>query len=357
MRSAISRWFLFGLLLGWSLTHASVFGQVVGQPAGVAQPGIAQPGLPQPGGGVKFTPMAPDKIRQGLDKVITVDYTAQSLSDAINHLRDRTGLPITLDQMVILQMGVNPDDNSGALQVKATKEKASQVLRRTLDAYRLCFIIIDGTILVTTEETAVFRQMRQRVSVDLDNVPLQKAARDLAKAHGLNLVIDPKVLKQSETPVTLQLENAGIETTVRLLAELGSLKAVRMGNVMFITNEDKAKKIREEEKDQFDNPLNPNVPLMVPGIRGGGFGGPIAMPAILGGIGPGIPVDPNVIPPPPPGIELPPAKVVPEKADPPVKKQIIEIRPNGSTTPVAPPAPPAVDRPPAPPALPPRQEK
>src|SRR5215813_10820554 len=27
MRTIISRWFMFGLLLGWALTHATVFGQ------------------------------------------------------------------------------------------------------------------------------------------------------------------------------------------------------------------------------------------------------------------------------------------------------------------------------------------
>jgi hypothetical protein len=80
---------------------------------------------------------------------------------------------------------------------------------------------------------------------------------------------------------------------------------------MFITSEEKAKKIRDEEQHQFDNPLNPNLPMMAPIVRGAAFGGAI------GGIGgPGIQVvaPGQIAPPPPPGVELPPAKAIePEK--------------------------------------------
>ncbi len=339
MRSAISRWFLFGLLLGWSLTHASVFAQVAVQP-GIVQPEIVRP----PVGGIKSTPMSPEKLRAGLDKTVTIDYTGQSLTDVINHFRDRTGLNIVIDQMAILQTGMNPDDNVGQFQVKATNEKAGQALRRTLGVYRLCFIILEDSILVTSEEIAVFRQMRQRVSVDLEDVPLRKAVRELAKKHGINLVIDQRIeSKFVDTKVSLQVDDTGIETALRLLAEQAELKAVRMGNVMYITTVGKAKAIREEEPHQFDNPLNPNFPGgIMPGImRAGGFGGIGIGP---GGVAPGLPalpIDPVVVP--PPGIELPPAKGAPDA--PPIKKQVIEIRP-GSTP--APPRP-AVDRPPAPP--------
>lgn len=341
MRMTISRWFMFGLLLGWSLTHANVFGQ----------PATNSGGTPGKAGKAATTT---GKIRQGLDKVITVDYTGQSLQDVVNHLRDRMGVSITLDQMAILNMGMNPDDNVGQIQVKATDEKASQVLRRFLNNYRLCYIVMEDSLLVTTEEFAVFRQMRQRVSVDVENVPLHKAVRDIAKSTGINLVIDPNVIKKADNPVTLQLENTGVETAVRLLAELGSLKAVRMGNVMFITHEEKAKKIRDEEGNQFDNPLNPNIPIM-PGIpRAFGFGniGGAMPPQVQPGV-PGIPIAPDA-PPPPPGVELPPAKDAPLPApakDQPAPKRVIEIRPDGTLPPIpAQPQPPAVERRNTPPA-------
>jgi hypothetical protein len=295
MLHRVSRWLLFGLLLSWSLSHATVFGQ---QNEGAA----------------------PDRVRQGLNKTITIDYTGQSLNEVLNHFRDKTGLALNLDQNNIAQMGVNLDDNLGQVQIKATNEKAGQVLRRLLANHHLTYLVQGDGLLVTSEFNALQRQMQQRVNVDLEDVPLKKAVRDLARTHGLNLVIDPKVLKQAETPVSLQLENAGIETTIRLLAELGSLKAVRMGNVMFVTTEEKAKKIRDEEPHQFDNPLNPNVPRVGPfpfmgggiaggfGLGGGGFGG-IGGKAVLPAL---------------PAPQAPPADPTPADVDPNKVKRIEE---------------------------------
>ena len=262
MQSMISRWFMFALLFGWAMTHASVFGQPAGK--------TSEPKSPA-------SPIA--KLRAGLDKNITIDFSGQSLNDVLNHFRDKTGLAINLDQTAMMQMGIGIDDGGGVpaapvqFQLKATNEKASQVLRKLLNTYQLTYVIFEDALLITTEEAAVMRQFRQRVSVDLEEVPFKKAVRELAKNHGLNLVIDPSVMKDSETPISLQLENAGIETTIRLLSELAKLKAVRMGNVLFITHETKAKKIRDEEPQQFDNMPSPTP---VRGF-GGGFGG-IAMP-------------------------------------------------------------------------------
>jgi hypothetical protein len=323
MRSLISRWFLFGLLIGWSLTHATVFGQPLKEPEKPAM----------------------DKVRQALDKKITVDYTGQSLQEVINHLRDKSGVPITLDQQSIAMTGggivaiPGLDPNVGPMQyrVKATNEKTGVVLRKLLNQHQLNYLVLDDSVVVTTEEMATMRQMRQRVSVDVDDVPLKKAVRDLAKSAGINLVIDPKVMTQSDTPVSIQLDNTGVETALRLLAEMANLKAVRMGNVMFITSEDKAKRILEEEKHQFDNPLNPNIPGLGPVIRGGiGLGG-IAMPAPPVGVAPA-PGIPGVVP----GIEVaPPQKVpdVPEKVVDPPKKGL------PPTPPPPPPGTPSVQAP------------
>ncbi len=308
MRTIISRWFLFGLLLGWSLTHATVFGQPAGKTSDKAT--------------------AADKLRANLDKNVTLDFSGQSLTEVLNHFRDKTGITLHVDQVALMQIGIDMGGGipggffppGGAapmqpqLQLKATNEKASQVLRKLLNSHQLTYILFEDAVLVTTEEIALMRQMRQRVSVDLDEVPFNKAVRSLAKSHGINLVIDPKVAKQAEAPVSLQLESTGLETAVRLLAELANLKSVRMGNVMFITTPEKAEKIRKEEPQQLDNPFNPNMPVGPPMLRGGGFGGVMPMPAR---VGPALPPQgiPNLVPP-PPGIELEIAPKVPKQAPP-----------------------------------------
>jgi hypothetical protein len=47
--------------------------------------------------------------------------------------------------------------------------------------------------------------------------------------------------------VSLELADASVLTSMRLLAEFVDLKAVRMGNVVFVTDAPRAEKIRKEE--------------------------------------------------------------------------------------------------------------
>jgi type II secretory pathway component GspD/PulD (secretin) len=245
MRTIISRWFLFGLLFGWALTHATVFGQSTSK------------GDPQP-----------NKLRAGLDKAITVDFNGATMEAVVKHICEKAGLPVEFDPNFPPQMpiGFNGPGNDPQFQIKAKDEKASQVLRRFLKAYHFTYVQCDGVILVTSEELAVHRQYQQRVSVDVDDVPLKKAVRELAKSHGINLVIDPILGNDAEKKVTLQLEDTGLETALRLLAEMASLKAVRMGNVMFVTNEKKAKDIRKEERQLNDNSNVPPTYYPPPGV-------------------------------------------------------------------------------------------
>src|ERR1051325_6779910 len=214
MRTVISRWTLFGLLLGRALTHATVCGQTT----------------------TTKMPAPTEKLRAGLDKVITIDYSGPSLIDALNQIRDKSGLPITVDQMLLMQMqvqigingqGFNPGDPQMQFQVKATGEKTSKVLHRLLNAHQLTYVLFEDSVMITMEEIAAMRQYRQRVSVDVTDVPLKKAVGELAKTHGIPLVFDPKFNKQAEAQVTLQLDNATVETALRMLAELAEMKAVR----------------------------------------------------------------------------------------------------------------------------------
>ena len=46
--------------------------------------------------------------------------------------------------------------------------------------------------------------------------------------------------------MTLQLEDVPLETAVRLLARLAGLKPVRLDNVLFVTTEERADKLRPD---------------------------------------------------------------------------------------------------------------
>jgi len=245
----------------------------------------------------------PEYIRKMLDAKVSLEFSGIGLPSVLTQLGEDNRINLVLDEGTLRNMGFEPADIMINCKLKDVKLRAG--LRTMLDQYNLTVAIVGDTVLVTTEEQAIYKQLKQRVGVDLDNVPLNKALKDLALSSGVNIVVDPRTnkTKASEAPVSLTVDDVPIEAAVRLLCELGGLKPVRMGNVIFVTTEDRAAKLKDSDSlapNPF-NPLNPLNPNVFPGgLVPGGFGGGI-------GIGGGVfPV------PAPPAIE----KAVPDKAEP-----------------------------------------
>jgi hypothetical protein len=269
MRSHLHRAILPALLLTWALTHAAVFGD---------DPKTAKGSKDQ---------TSVERIRKALDQPVVLDFQGGSIQEALQHLREKTGMEFNLDQMALAIMGVNINDNGGEpIALKSSGGKLSVALRKLLGARQLAYVIFEDSLLITSTELATLRQMKQRVNLDVDEVPLAKALRELARTYAFNLVIDPKIAKDSQKPVSLSLDGANLETSVRLLAEMAGLKAVRMDNVLFITNEECANKIRKEDKDsQPEDPIGPGRLNLNGAAALGGFGidGPAfrIVPALL----------------------------------------------------------------------------
>jgi hypothetical protein len=125
----------------------------------------------------------------------------------------------------------------------------------------------------------------------------------LAKAKGLNVVIDPRQAKFGKTTISLQLKGATLEAALRLAAELGGLMPVPVGNVIFLTNATGAKSLRSGgdllgqggefipaglfEPERFTGPAPALPPLLpVPNARPAAPGPP---PAVLPAPGPAAP--------------------------------------------------------------------
>ena len=119
----------------------------------------------------------------------------------------------------------------------------------------------------------------------------------------LRMKADAEETLTADEKVTLNMDNVPLEAAVRLTAEVAGASVVRMSNVLFITTEARADKLRPDADRPFGPvPLNP----FFPGIDGG-FG----VPGVIGGPGgivfpvppveavPVPAVDPAVPPPPP----------------------------------------------------------
>lgn len=252
------------VLLTWALSHAVLFG---GETEG------------KKGGKSAMDHTAVARVRKALDLPIRLDFSGQSLIEALQHLRQKTDIEFNLDQIALATINVNVNENGEQpVTMKSTGGKLSTALRKLLNPRQLTYVIFEDSILITTPELATVRQMKQRVNLDVDAMPFAKVAHDLARNYAFNLVIDAKVRSVADQPVSLTLEGTSLETTVRLLAEVAGLKAVRMDNVMFVTTEERANKLRKEEKDLQPNLLdNPNM-LLAPQAAfnpaAGGFAGP-----------------------------------------------------------------------------------
>ena len=259
------RFFVFGFVLAWALSHRAIEGVAVAQNEDHPVPG--------------------DRIRKKLDQIISFDYSGPSFREAIAHVQDRTQMSISIDPIALQQVGV-VDGAPMQIELKNVRQKVRQALLGFLQQHGLTYVVLEDNLLITTEENAVARQMMQRFPIDFKDVPAAKALRDVARQAGVNLVIDPRVAKVASANVSLELDDANVLTSMRLLAEFVDLKAVRMGNVVFVTDAPRAEKIRKEEAT-MPAAVDPRLGL---GNLGVNVIGPIGVAAAIpGGLPPATP--------------------------------------------------------------------
>ncbi len=121
------------------------------------------------------------------------------------------------------------------MQAPERQGQVGACARFILNQYNLAYAIVGDSVVITTEEMAIYRQLKQRVSLDLEKVPMATALKNLAKETATNLLIDGRATKDAQNPVSLQVEDVPLDTAVRLVTEAAGLKAVRLGNVVLVT--------------------------------------------------------------------------------------------------------------------------
>jgi hypothetical protein len=206
-----------------------------------------------------------DKLHTALDKTITLKIERQPLSVAVDMLREKSKINFVLDSLTIQQMlGFTPDQPPSPVEANLKDVKVRTALRTILSPYSLSFACIGDTVVITTEDMAMLRQMRQRVNLDLSKVEFAAALKSLSRDTATNLILDTRVEKEAKAPVSIQLEDVPLETAVRLLAEMAGLKPVRVGNVLFVTKKETANEMRADP--DLQQPNQPGQPgIAVPG--------------------------------------------------------------------------------------------
>jgi len=211
---------------------------------------------PVPSDPAQKTLTSAEKIRKDLDQVVSVEIVEQPLPLAIEYLRDKTKINFVLDRLTMNQMGIDADQTPVTVRLKDVKVRTA--LRAVLSSHNLSFAILGDTVLISSDEVAMARQMRQRVSIDLKQVEFAKALRQVAQETATNLVVDARIAKDAQQLITLQLEDVPLETAVRLMSEMAGLKPVRVGNVLFVSTKANAAELRQDP-DLVPVPGTPGV--------------------------------------------------------------------------------------------------
>jgi len=179
-----------------------------------------------------------EKVRQALNAPVNFKAEKQSLTAAIEMLKEKGKVNLVLDTVSMQQLGWLPDHPPTPVDVDLKDVKLKTALRTVLEPYGLSFAVVGDTVVVATEQMAARRQLQQRVSLTLDKVELAQAFKQLRADTGVSLVLDSRVEEEAKNAVSLELEDVTLETAVRLLSEMAGLKPVRIDDVLFVTKKE-----------------------------------------------------------------------------------------------------------------------
>jgi hypothetical protein len=195
---------------------------------------------------------AAEQTNKALDQMVSLDLYQYPLSEAVRLLGEQSGVRLVLDRQGLSQAGLNPDDMIVNTKLSMTLRSG---LRQMLSQYAVDYAIIGDMVLISTEDLAIRRQMRQRVSVRFDRLQLKTALEQLARETATNLVLDRAALPYGSIPVTLNLDDATLEVVVKILAYQAGLKQIRVGNLIMVTTKENAAELKEDaEERQLANP-------------------------------------------------------------------------------------------------------
>jgi hypothetical protein len=187
-----------------------------------------------------------EKINKALDQTSDFSFDNANLSQALQDL-SKDKFNVVIDRITFINTwGFEPNSPQAPVSVNLKNVKTRTALRSVLSQYNLGYAIVGDTMIVTTEEMAIQKQLRQRVSVDLDKTTAADAFKRLSKETGTNLLLDSRVAKESQTAVTLQLDDVPLDTAVKLISQMAGLKTVKIGNVLFITTKAMAEEMRQD---------------------------------------------------------------------------------------------------------------
>src|SRR5207244_3620994 len=101
--------------------------------------------------------------------------------------------------------------------LKSDNGKVRIALQNMLNQHNLTYVVLSDTVLITTEDLGFYRQMRQRVNVDVADKSLAEILKQLSDETGVNLVLDPRQADKAKGKIAIQLDDVTLDTALKLL--------------------------------------------------------------------------------------------------------------------------------------------
>jgi hypothetical protein len=193
-----------------------------------------------------------DKVRNDLDQTISVSsLDRMTLKEALTYLATKKHFNFDVDDRAFADEGLKDALQSEVAFPEMKEVKVKEVLRRLLKHVPVApseatYVIVGDTVVITTEAQVPYQWMRQLVNLDCEKEELSSVLKKLARDTGTNLVIDARAVTEAQTVVTLQMQDAPLETAVYVMADMVGLQPVRVGNVLYVTTKANVLKMRAD---------------------------------------------------------------------------------------------------------------
>ncbi len=214
------------------------------------------------------------KLRQALDEVNDTVFEGKTLAEVAAYFKGKLKAEVRFDATTMMGLGLDPA--APLFAVKVREGKLRDALKAVLLPANLTYGVVGGSVFLGPEEAVSQQQMRQRVTLDGEATTLSGLVKSLADESGANLVLDPRIEeKAKKAAVKLKLADVPLETAVRLAVEVAGFGTVRMSNVLFVTSEERAEKLRAVADGPTPvAPATPIFPLNPPPV------GPVPVPPL-----------------------------------------------------------------------------
>lgn len=127
-------------------------------------------------------------------------------------------------------------------------EVLNQVLNLT-DAVPLAYVVRNGYVRVVPLAYVLGEMLSwERITLEGDGRRLVDLLREIADRTGATILVDAKRAgAKADTPITTVLQQTPLQDSVKLLADMAGLKAVLIGNAIYVTTEENAAALVKEQ--------------------------------------------------------------------------------------------------------------